>query len=102
MEWIAGDAVGSGGEATVWVARLGSRAMERALAARMAAEVGDDYAATEAAAALSEPPATRGRTALRLGRELPRITQRDFFPPPQREQARRAVAALSSSIEVTG
>ena len=103
LEWIADEAVDAGGEATVWVARLGSRAMERALAARMAAAVGDDYAATEAAAAaaLSEPPATRSRTALRLGRELQRISRRDFFPPPQREQARRAVTALSRSVEVT-
>src|SRR5215211_5265894 len=82
LDWIADEVMAAGGEATVWVARLGSAAMERTLAGRMADAVAADYGATHAAAtaALDEPPATRTRVAARLRRELRRIGQRDFFP----------------------
>jgi hypothetical protein len=35
----------------------------------------------------------------RLRRELRRIRRRDFFPPPQREQAEAAVAELAATLE---
>ena len=102
LDWIAEEVVAGGGEATIWVGRLASAASERALAARMADSIAAEYEAAEAAAvaALSDSPAIRTRVALRLRRELRRIRQRDFFPRPARESARRAVDALRHSVEV--
>ena len=50
----------------------------------------------EATATRDADPATRRRVAARLRRELHRINARDFFPPPQREQATRAVDDLAA------
>jgi hypothetical protein len=44
----------------------------------------------------------RFRRALgRLRRDLRRIGQRDFFPPPQRDQARAAVDMLAASLDAS-
>src|SRR5215213_1115183 len=52
LEWLADEAVEAGGEATIWVAELGSAAQERELAARMAEAIAGEYnAVTEDAAA---------------------------------------------------
>ena len=50
---------------------------------------GYDYRALilEAAAARERPPGQRRRTLGRLRRELRRIRERDYFPPPERELA---------------
>jgi hypothetical protein len=48
--------------------------------------------------ARAQPPGPRRRTVGRLRRELRRIGLRDHFPPPQREQARAAVAALAATL----
>lgn len=103
LGWLADDVLKAGGEATVWIGRLESRSMERNIASKMAGAVAAEYRTTQAAAsaALSEPIPNRHRTALRLRRELRRVGRRDFFPPPQRHEARAAVEALLSSIEVT-
>ena len=42
----------------------------------------------------------RRRTLQRLRRTLHAIQARDFFPPPEREQARRAVEGLAELVEV--
>jgi hypothetical protein len=102
LDWIAEEVVTGGGEATIWVGRLASVASERVLAARMAASIAAEYEATAAAAvaALSDPPSARTRMVVRLRRELRRIRQRDFFPPPARDSASQAVDALRQSVEV--
>jgi polyhydroxyalkanoate synthesis regulator phasin len=101
LEWLAEEVVEAGGEATIWVGELASLAQERELAARMAEAVAADYrtllAATEAAR--QEPSGSRRRTLARLRRELRRIRARDYFPPPERELAQRAVAELASLVE---
>jgi len=95
LEWIADEVIEAGGEATLWKARLMSAAAERALAERMAAAVAADYRALISAADEASAGApVKGQTVARLRRELRRISQRDYFPPPEREQARRAVDAL--------
>jgi hypothetical protein len=101
LEWVADQAIEAGGEATVWLARLGSAKQERELAARMAAEVSDAYQAVidEAADLRGEPAAVQPRTLARLRRELRRIGQRDYFPPPIRD---RAVAAVDSLADLLG
>jgi hypothetical protein len=49
----------------------------------------------DARSAAKEPVNVRRRTAARLRRQLTRTERRDFFPPPERELARRAVEDLA-------
>ena len=101
LEWLADEVVEAGGEATVWVAELGSAAQERELAAGMAEAVAADYRVLiEATAeAQEQSPGQRRRTLGRLRRELRRIRARDYFPPPERELAQRAVEELATRVE---
>jgi hypothetical protein len=97
LEWIADEVAEAGGETTLWKSTLTSAAAERALAGRMAAAVAGEYRAliTAAADAQAGGPVKR-QTVARLRRELRRISQRDYFPPPEREEARRTVESLAS------
>jgi hypothetical protein len=61
------------------------------MAAAVAAEYRALITAVDEARAV---PLVKGQTVARLRRELRRISRRDYFPPPEREQARRAVEAL--------
>ena len=101
FEWLADEVVEAGGEATIWVGELASARQEREFAARMAEAVADDYAAViaDAAAAQAEAAGQPRRTLGRLRRELRRIKARDYFPPPEREQAERAVEELAALVE---
>jgi hypothetical protein len=103
LEWLADEVLEAGGDATVWLGRLGSVSQERALAQRMSNAVVADYDAlvAEADAATDSPETARRRTVARLRRELQRIARRDFFPPPERERARHAVDRLAQTV-VTG
>ena len=100
LEWIAQEVLEAKGEAAVWLARPVSRAQERAFAKQMTEAVAADYAAVTLAArdALHLDEVARSRTVARLRRELARIRPRDFFPPPERERAQRAVEKLTTSI----
>jgi hypothetical protein len=100
LEWVADQAIEAGGEATVWLARLSSAKQERELAARMAAEVTDAYQAVidEVAELRRNPADAQQRTLGRLRRELRRIGQRDYFPPPARDKAVAAVNALAELV----
>jgi len=102
LEWLGDEIVEAGGEATIWTARLGSVRQERELAGRMAAAVAAEYQTLVDAAGdvASAPAPVRRRTLARLRRELRRIGQRDYFPPPEREIARAAVDALATALEV--
>jgi hypothetical protein len=100
LEWIAEEILEAGGEVTVWTGRPGSGADERRLARRMATAIAEEYAAVaaEADGAASESPSARRRVAARLERELHRIGRRDFFPPPERDEAHGAVRRLAASV----
>lgn len=102
LEWVAESVVEGGGEASVWLARLGSARQERELAVRMSAEVATAYRAVtdEASSLHADPELLQPRALGRLRRELRRIGQRDYFPPPERDEAHQAVAALAQLIEV--
>jgi hypothetical protein len=101
LEWLADEVVDAGGEATIWVGELGSAAQERELASRMADAVADDYRLLieQAAAARNQAPGQRRRSLGRLRRELRRIRARDYFPPPERELALRALDELVALVE---
>ena len=100
LDWIADEIVEAGGEASVWLARPGTHAQERALTEALSAAVVAEYAAViaEAAAAADAPPSVRRRTLARLRRELQRVRRRDYFPPAEREQAEAALAQLSAAL----
>jgi hypothetical protein len=101
FEWLADEVIEAGGDSTIWIGELASDRQERELAARMAEAVADDYSAViaQAAAAGADTTGQRRRTLARLRRELRRIRARDFFPPPQRERAERAVEELATEVE---
>ena len=101
LEWLADEVIEAGGEATIWVGELASLAQERELATGMAEAVAADYQAllAQAEAAREESPGSRRRTLGRLRRELRRIRARDYFPPPDRELAQRALNELASLVE---
>ena len=100
LEWAAEEIVEAGGEASIWLADPASAAQERELAARMAGAVAAQYAEViKEARAAGRSRAPARRTLLRLRRELGRIRRRDYFPPPEREEAHRAVEALAARIE---
>lgn len=95
LEWIADEVTEAGGEAGLWVSRLTSAAQERALAQRMTDAIAAEYRQiiTSAAEARGRGP-VRDQTTGRLRR----ISQRDYFPPAEREEARRAVEALMAEV----
>ena len=101
LEWLAQFVEDAEGEASVWISEPTTAAQHRALAARMKETVALDYVKViEAArAARSGDANRRRRTHTRLRRTLERVKSRDFFPPPERRQAERAVAELASLVE---
>ena len=102
LEWAAEEVIEAGGDATLWIGRPGTAAEERSLAARMSDAVAADYRAVidaAEAARKSTDAAARRRTLQRLRRTLHAIAARDYFPPPEREQARRAVDQLTEIVE---
>jgi hypothetical protein len=101
LEWLADEVVDAGGEATIWVGELGSAAQERELASRMAEGVAADYRRLieDVGVAREQAPGKRRRTLARLRRELRRIRTRDYFPPPERELAQRALDELVALVE---
>ncbi|MDP8930446.1 MAG: chromate resistance protein [Actinomycetota bacterium] len=103
LEWIAEEVIEAGGEATVWLGEPASLIQEQALVAAMAEARGKDYEAVAQAAerALHADPTSARRTLERLRREMHRIALRDYFPPPQRQQARAAVRTLADSLAST-
>jgi polyhydroxyalkanoate synthesis regulator phasin len=101
LEWLADEVVQAGGEASVWVGELASRAQERELATRMADAVAAEYRELleEVESARLQAAGRRSRSVKRLRRELRRIRARDYFPPAEREQAMRAVETLAVLVE---
>lgn len=101
LEWIADEVVERGGTAAIWIGVLASASDERRVVEDLAATIADKYRAVvaEAEGARSLAPAVRRRTLGRLRRELRRIHRRDYFPPPERGAAVRAVETLAALVE---
>jgi len=98
LEWIAEEVVEHGGEAMLWLGHPAEITARADLIDKMSATVAADYlaVAAEAGQTLDADPTTRRRVTARLRRELRRINARDFFPPPQRDTATRAVGQLAT------
>jgi hypothetical protein len=101
LEWLAGEVEEAGGEASVWVAEPASAKQGRAIAEQMQLAVAAEYLelAEAARAELKAEAGSRKRRLAKLRRDLRRIRRRDYFPPPEREEARAAVEAVASSLE---
>jgi hypothetical protein len=100
LEWLADEVVESGGVATVWDARPGGRHAERELAQAMSEARAVEYrAVVDQARSASTDEGARQNTVRRLRGELRRIGRRDYFPPPERAEARRAVDELAAAGE---
>jgi len=102
LEWLADEVIENGGEASMWLADPASSLDHGSVVAKLAAQIAAEYEAVEdqASAAVKADDAMRHRTLARLRRELGRIRKRDYFPPPERERAARAVDDLAARIEV--
>jgi hypothetical protein len=98
VDWLAEEISEAGGAATVWLARPAALNAERELAAGMAAARAAEYrkVAEQASSARALPGAERDRAVRRLRGELRRIHRCDYFPPPERDQARAAVQDLAA------
>jgi hypothetical protein len=96
LEWLAEDVVEAHGSAGVWLARPTTMAQERTLASAMAAARAAEYrqltGRCRAAADDDGPDRTRALRSLRA--EWRAIGRRDFFPPPEREQAAAVLREL--------
>jgi ChrB-like protein len=101
LEWLADEILEAEGEASIWIAMPASAGQERELAARLQVAIADQYreVIAEAQKAAGEGGGRHRRTLSRLRRELERIRRRDYFPPPEREQAERAVEGLATTLE---
>ncbi len=100
MEWLAEDVIEAGGEASIWTARPGAAAQERAIAQTMTGAIVAEYQLViDTAKTAREDRSNARRTLARLRRELRRIRARDFFPPPEREKAESGVEELGKALE---
>jgi hypothetical protein len=97
LEWAAEEVEEAGGSAGVWLARPTTRALERDVADPMnearAVEFRD--IAQRASDALTDPAAEQLQVLRRLRTQMRRVERRDFFRPPEREQARLALRDLA-------
>jgi hypothetical protein len=101
LEWLADEVSDTGGDASIWIGEPATLGQERDLAAALQSEIASQYRAVlaEARAAADDGRRRHRRTLARLRRELERIRRRDYFPPPEREEAKRAVEALAQQLE---
>ena len=101
FEWLAQEVEDAGGEAGVWISVPATAAQQRELVARSKEAVAADYRTIIEAAEVARKSDVVGRrrAAARLRRTLAGIASRDFFPPPERRQAERAVEQLVALAE---
>lgn len=99
LEWLADDVLAANGTAGVWLARPTGIAQERELATTMADARALEYRdlIAQCRAAADGDPAERARALRRLRGEWRAITRRDFFPPPDREQAATELRDLEAT-----
>jgi hypothetical protein len=102
FEWLADEVLEAGGQAAVWLAQPLSSSQERELVHRMSQAVADEYRAILAQALEAQDTglSTRRRTLTHLRRELRHVTERDYFRPPEQQEARAAVEALAAMTGV--
>jgi uncharacterized protein YdbL (DUF1318 family) len=98
FEWLAEEVTEAGGQAGVWVVRPATAALQRQLAADMADARAQEYRSLAAAAVAAQSDGAGAAAVQRLRTRWREITRRDFFPPPEREQARQALRSLTEDV----
>lgn len=96
FEWLAEEVTESGGQAGVWVARPTTAAQHRELAAGIAESRAQEYRSLTEAVVAAHADGAGSAAVTRLRTRWRDITRRDFFPPPEREQARQALRTLTN------
>src|SRR4051794_26046424 len=101
LEWLADEVIEADGQASIWIAEPATAVQERDLAAELQGQIASQYraVAAEARKAAADGSRRHRRTLSRLRRELGRIRRRDYFPPPERDEAKRAIEALAQRLE---
>jgi len=101
LEWVAEEVTDAGGTATIWLATPGNKDQHRLISDTMKAARAAEYRNLIAEAkAVARSADDRPRAQRRLRSALRGIQRRDYFPPPERERAQIAVAAITSSAAV--
>jgi hypothetical protein len=102
LEWLADEVLEAGGESSIWIAQAATMAQERDLVEAMAEAIAQEYRslADGAEDAKTSEPDGRRRALSRFRRQMHRIRQRDYFPPPEREAAVEAIRHLAQVAEV--
>lgn len=98
LEWLADDVLAAGGTSGVWLARPTSDAQERELAAVLTAARAAEYRDLAAACRSALAGDDAARALARLRSEWRAVTRRDFFPPPEREDAAAALRELAARV----
>ncbi len=103
LEWVAEEVRDNAGEATVWLGHPVDADAHKAIVSRMTEALTKEYEAVllEATSQRVTDAAARRRVLARLRRTLNRIDSRDFFSPPARDQALRAVEELAEQNSLT-
>ncbi len=101
LEWVAHHVMEAGGEATIWITTPTVRKFGRGLAQGLADERAAEYRAVleQAEAGLGAGHGERIRALRRLRAEYRRIERRDYFPPPEKDEARAALGRMATSLE---
>jgi hypothetical protein len=103
LEWAAEEVEEAGGTAGVWLARPSTRSLEHDVAEPMNQARAEEFRQVEEQAreALTAPPWERLQALRRLRTQMRRVERRDFFRPPEREQARLALRDLAQQATTT-
>jgi hypothetical protein len=104
FEWLRGEIVADGGEATLCAATLVGGLTDAEIAALFRAERDVDYAeiarAARAAASSNDSPAARA-DVVRLQHRLDEVRKADFFAAAGQADAERAIGELEAQVEGT-
>ena len=102
LEWVAHDITEAGGEASIWITTPTVKRFGRRLAKTLADERAAEYREVSAQAENGTTGGLpeRSRTLRRLRGEYRRIERRDYFPPPEKAEAQKALERLTVSLEL--
>lgn len=102
LEWVAQEIVEASGDATIWITTPTVKAFGRSLAKTLAAERATEYGVLieHVGEALTAETGERSRALKRLRAEYRRVERRDYFPTAEKEQTRKALERLASSLGV--
>lgn len=102
LEWVAHEITEARGEASIWITTPTVKRFGRRLAKALADERAAEYreVSTQAETGLAGELAERSRALRRLHGEYRRIERRDYFPPPEKAEAQKALERLNVSLEL--